>query len=99
MNLVAVHYLTLSFKQKEHLDFIKDARTDNCPSGLVCEIWRNLENEFRPSDVSAEAELTKKLMGLTLEKGEDPRKLGKRIAIIQTWFKFQVEETKKFWRS
>ena len=51
-----------------------------------------LENKFLPSNVLAEAELTKKLMGLTLAKGEDPQKLGKRIAIIQSGFKIQVEE-------
>ena len=95
MNFVAVHYLTLSFEEEEHLDFIEDARTDDWPSGLACEIWKNLENEFRPSDVLAEAELTKKLMGLTLVKGEDPRKLGKRIAVIQSRFKIQVEEKEK----
>ena len=74
MNLVAVHFLTLPFEEEEHLDFIEDARTDDWPSGLACKIWKNLENKFRPSDVLAEAELTKKLMGLTLANGEDPRK-------------------------
>ena len=49
MNLVAVHYLMLSFKEKEHLDFIEDARTDSWPSGLACEFWENLRNEFRPT--------------------------------------------------
>ena len=34
-------------------------------------------------------------MGLTLAKGEDPRKLGTRIAIIQSRFKLQVEEKDK----
>ena len=69
MNLVALYYLTLSFKEEEHLDFTEDARTDTWPSGLACEIWKNLKNKFRPSDVLVEAELTKKLMGLTLENG------------------------------
>ena len=92
MNLIAVHFLTLSFEEEEHLDFIEDARTDDWPSGLACKIWKNLENEFRPSDVLTEAELTEKLMGMTLPKGEDPRKPGKRIAIIQSRFKVQVEE-------
>ena len=92
MNLVAVHFLTLSFEEEEHLNFIEDARTDDWPSGLACKIWKNLENKFRPSDVLAESELSKKLMGLTLAKGEDPRKLGKWIAIIQSRFKVQVDE-------
>ena len=92
MNFVAVHFLTLSFEEEEHLNFIEDARTDDWPSGLACKIWKNLENKFRPSDVLAESELSKKLMGLTLAKGEDPRKLGKWIAIIQSRFKVQVDE-------
>ena len=29
MNLVAVHYLTLSFEEEEHLNFTEDARTDD----------------------------------------------------------------------
>ena len=41
------------------------------------DLRKNLENELRPSDVFAVAELTKKLMGLTPEKEEDPQKLGK----------------------
>ena len=36
--------------------------------------------------------MTKKLMGLTHTKGEDPRKLGKQIAIIQSRFKIQVDQ-------
>ena len=36
-----------------------------------------------------------KLAGLTLAKEEDPRKLGKRTAIIQSRFKVQVEEKEK----
>ena len=95
MNLVAVHFLMLSFEEEEHFNFIEDVRTDDWPSGLACKIWKNLKNEFRPSDVLAEAELTKKLMGLTLAEGEDPRKLGKHIAIIQSRFKVQVEEKGK----
>ena len=77
MNLVAEHYLTLSFEEEEHLDFnfIEDGRTDDWLSGFTCKIWKNLENEFRPSDVLADAELAKKLMGLTLAKGENPQKL------------------------
>ena len=95
MNLVAMHFLTLSFEEEEHVDFIEDARTNNWPSGLACKIWKNLENKFRPSDVLAEAELTKKLMGLTLAKEKVPQKLGKRIAIIQSQFKVEVEEKDK----
>ena len=92
MKLVAVHFLTPSFEEEEHLVFIKDARTDDWPSGLACKIWKKPENEFRPRDILAEAELTKKLIGLTLAKGTDPQKLGKRIAIIQSHFKVQVDE-------
>ena len=77
MNLVAVHFLTLSFEEEEHLDFIEDARTNNWPSGLACKIWKNLEKEFRPSNVLAEAELTKKMMGLTIVKEEDYSKTWK----------------------
>ena len=95
MKLVAVHFLTPSFEEEEHLVFIKDARTDDWPSGLACKIRKNLENKFRPSDVLAEAELTKKLMGPTFTKEEDSRKLGKRIAIIQSRYKAQVEEKEK----
>ena len=29
MNLVAVHFLMLSFEEEEYLDFIEDARTDD----------------------------------------------------------------------
>ena len=90
MNLVVVHFLPLSFEEEEHLDFVEDARADDWPSGLTCKVWKNLDNKFRPSDVLAEADLTKKLMGLTLAKGEDPRKLGKRITFIQSRFKVQV---------
>ena len=43
INLVAVHFLMLSLEEEEHLDFIEDARTDDWPSGLACEIWKNLE--------------------------------------------------------
>ena len=67
MNLVALHYLTLSFEEEEHLDLIEDERTDNWSSELVCKIWKNLKNKFWPSDVLAEAGLTKKLVVLTLE--------------------------------
>ena len=87
-----MHFLTLSFEEEEHLNFIEDARTDDWPSGLACKIWKNLENGFRPSNVLAGAEVTKKLMRMTLAKGEDPQKLGKRIAIIQSRFQVQVEE-------
>ena len=38
MNLTVVPYLKLSSEVEEHLDFIKDARTDNWPSGLAYEI-------------------------------------------------------------
>ena len=34
-------------------------------------------------------------MGLTLAKGEDPQKLRKQIAIIQSRFKVQVDEKEK----
>ena len=95
MNSVAVHYLTLSFEQGEHLNFVEDARTADWPSGLACKIWKNIENEFQPSNVLAETEMSKKLMGLTLAKREDPRKLGKRTAIIQSGFKIKVEEKEK----
>ena len=33
-----------------------------------------------------------------MQKGDDPRKFGKRIAIIQSGFKNQVEEKKRFLR-
>ena len=36
---------------------------------------KNIENKVCPSGVIAEAGLTRKLMDLTLAKGEDPRKL------------------------
>ena len=96
MNLVAVHFLTPSFEEEEHLAFIKDAKTDDWPSGLACKIWKNLENEFRPSDVLADAKLSKKLMGLTLAKGEDPRKLGKRPQSFSHGLKFKLRRRKRF---
>ena len=95
MNLVAVHFLTLSSEEEEHLDFIEDARMDDCPSEITCKIWKSLENEFCPSNVLAEEKLTEKLNELTLAKGEDPRKLEKGMAIIQSGFKVQVEEKEK----
>ena len=93
VNLVAVYYLTLSaLEQEQQLNFINDARADDQPSELACEVWKNIKNKFLPSDVLVETELSKKLIGLALPKREYPKKLGKQNAIIQSRYKIQVEE-------
>ena len=72
MNLVVVHYLTLSFDQEKYLDFIEDMTTSNWSSGITCKIWKNTKTEFWPSNVLGETKFSKKLMGLTLAKRKDP---------------------------
>jgi len=61
-NAIDVHYLTLSMNEEEHMGIIDDARTDDWPSAHACEIWNALEEENRPNDTLAKAELMKKIM-------------------------------------
>ena len=67
--------MTLSFKQEENLDLVKDARTDNWPTGLACKNWKNIEHEFCPGDVLAEEEyswIDRELqVGTALERGHN----------------------------
>ena len=61
-NAIAVHYLMLSMNEEEHMGIVDDAHTDDWPSALVCEIWNALEEENRPNNTLAKAELMKKIM-------------------------------------
>ena len=61
-NALAVHYLTMSFKNEEQLGYIEEARSNEWPSALTCEIWANLVDENKPSDAIALAEMLKMLM-------------------------------------
>ena len=94
-NALAVHYLTMSFENEEQLGYIEDARSDEWPSALACEIWASLVDENKPSDTIAVAEMLKKMMNLKLSSGEDPKKLGERIAMVQAGYTCKVDENQK----
>ena len=75
-NALAVHFLTVSFENKEQLGYIEDARTSDWPSAIACNVWSTSEAEFKPSDTLATSEMLRRLMVLKLRKNADPKKLG-----------------------
>ena len=91
MNAIAVHYLTLSMDKEEHMGIIDDAHPDDWPSALVCEIWNTLEEENRPNDMLAKAELMTKIMQLKLKKSASPKKLDKDLAALISSQQVQVQ--------
>ena len=95
MNAIAVHYLTLSMDKEEHMGIIDDAHPDDWPSALVCEIWNTLEEENRPNDMLAKAELMKKIMQLKLKKNASPKKLDKDLAALISRYKYKLDEEQK----
>ena len=90
MNAIAVHYLTLSMDKEEHMGIIDDAHPDDSPSALMCEIWNTLEEENRPNDMLAKAELMKKIMQLKLKKNASPKKRGEELATLISRFQVQA---------
>ena len=42
-NALAVHFLTVSFKNEEQLRYTEDARTSDWPSAIACNVWSTLE--------------------------------------------------------
>ena len=81
-NAIAVHYLMLSMNEEEHMSIIDDARTDDWPSALACEIWNAVDEENRPNDMLAKAELMKKIMQLKLKKSVSPKKLVEELVAL-----------------
>ena len=74
---------------------MKTREATDDPVRLPSEIWASLEEENKPSDTSAVAEMLKKLMKLKLSKIEDPKKLGERIGMIQGGYTCKVDENQK----
>ena len=85
----------MSFENEEQLGYIEDARRNEWPSALACEIWANLMDENKPSDTIAVAEMLKKMMNLKLSSGEDPKKVGERIAMVQAGYTCRVDKNHK----
>ena len=90
-NTLAVHSLTLSFENEEQFRYIEDARSDKWHSALVYEIWASLEDENKPSDALALAEMLKKLLKLKLSNKKDHKKLCEKIAMIQGEYTCKVD--------
>ena len=58
--------------------------------------WKNIENKFWSSDILAEAELTKKLMGLTIKKREDLQNLENGLHSFNQGLKIKLKRRKDF---
>ena len=54
-----------------------------------------MEDEHKPSDTLALVKMLKKLMELKLSNKEDPKKLGKGIAMVQGRYMCKVDEHQK----
>ena len=52
-NTLAIHYLEDSFRNKEQLGYIEDARTTEWPSAIACKVWSTLKTELKPSHTLA----------------------------------------------
>ena len=77
------------------MGYIGDAKSDEWPGALAYEIWASLEDDNKPSDTIAVAEMLKKLMELKLSNKEEPKKLGKRLAMIQGGYTCKVDKNQK----
>ena len=92
-NALAVHFMTVSFKNGEQLGYTKDLRTSDWPSALSCNVWSSLDVDFKPSNTMVTSEMLKRLMVLRLRKNADPKKLGKQTAVIQAGYNCKLNET------
>ena len=94
-NAMAVHYLTLSFESDEDIGMIEEARTEEWPCALACDIWAALEEENTPSDTLAIVGLQKQLTTLNLKSDEDPNKLAERMAALIGRYKCTVDQEQR----
>ena len=94
-NDLAMSYFAMALASDELLCMIEEVKTTDWPGGLACELWKELQDEFKPNDTIAKAEQLKKLMELKLSKGEDPKKFGGRMAMIQNMYGCTLDESHK----
>ena len=75
---------------------IEEVKTPEFPGGIACEFWKNLLDKFRPDDMIGAAQQLHELRNLKLDKRENPKKLGDRIAQIMNKYWNKIDENQKF---
>ena len=81
-NAMAILYLTLAMEDEYLMAVIDEARTTDWPSALACDVMTSLDDEYKPNDVMARADLQVNLMKLKLGKDENPKMLGKKMTAL-----------------
>ncbi len=94
-NALGMNIMTLAMETDQLMAKVSATYTDDFPSGLLCKLWKSLQEEYEPDDTIANAELLNDLMKLRLKKGEDPTILGENIAAIQSRYKCKVSAEQK----
>ena len=78
----AVLYLTLAMEDENLMTAIDEESTSLWPGALACDVMKSLDDEYKPSDVMARAELQAKMMKLKLSKNENPKTLGDKMTAL-----------------
>ena len=85
----------MAFSKAELLDMIEDSKTDEFPGGIACELWKSLNDEYRPSTTVGAAKQLSELMALKLGPKEDPKKFGNRMATVLNKYGTKVDDKQK----
>ena len=56
-NSLGMNIMTLAMETEELMAKVSATYTDDFPSGLLCQLWKLLQEEYERDDIIAEAEL------------------------------------------
>ena len=92
-NTLAMCYFKLSLNLPKLLKMIENSKSLEWSGGLACNIKKRLTKKYRPDDVTALAETTRKLLKLGSAKGQDPEELEDEIVAIENEYRCTINES------
>ncbi len=94
-NNLAMSYFTMAFTGDKLLCMLEEVKTPKFPGGIAWQLSLDLMIKYQPNDTIGAVHQLNELMALKLKKGENPKKLGGRIAKIMNKYQSKVDESQK----
>ena len=94
-NNLAMSYFTMAFTGDELLCMLEEVKTPRFPGGIAWQLLLDLMDKYQPNDTIGAVHQLNELMALKLKKGENPKKLGERIAKIMNKYRSKVDKSQK----